>query len=80
MIQKNKTKETITPVLMPASLMSQISGIGENTLRKLMDSGEIEYLPVGNRRLLCLEAIYDYYQRHKTPVKVTILPLADLND
>lgn len=45
-----------------------------------MDSGEIEYLPVGNRRLLCLEAIYDYYQRHKTPVKVTILPLADLND
>lgn len=80
MIQKNKTKETITPVLMPASLMSQISGIGENTLRKLMDRREIEYLQVGNHRLLCMEAIYDYYQRHKTPVEVTILPLADLND
>lgn len=80
MTQKNKTKEPIIPVLMPAKLMSKISGIGENTLRKLMDSGEIEYLPVGNRRLLCLEAIYDYYQRYKTPVEVTILPLADLND
>lgn len=80
MTQKNKTKEPIIPVLMPAKLMSKISGIGENTLRKLMDRREIEYLQVGNRRLLCMEAIYDYYQRYKTPVKVAILPLADLND
>lgn len=80
MTQKNKTKEPIIPVLMPAKLMSKISGIGENTLRKLMDQREIEYLQVGNRRLLCMEAIYDYYQRHKTPVEVTILPLADFND
>lgn len=80
MTQKNKTKEPVIPVLMPAKLMSQISGIGENTLRKLMDRREIEYLQVGNHRLLCMEAIYDYYQRHKTPVEVTILPLADFND
>ena len=80
MTQKNKTKEPIIPVLMPAKLISKISGIGENTLRKLMDRREIEYLQVGNHRLLCMEAIYDYYQRHKTPVEVTILPLADLND
>ena len=45
-----------------------------------MDRREIEYLQVGNRRLLCMEAIYDYYQRYKTPVEVTILPLADFND
>lgn len=45
-----------------------------------MDRREIEYLQVGNHRLLCMEAIYDYYQRHKTPVEVTILPLADFND
>ena len=80
MTQKNKTKEPIISVLMPAKLMSKISGIGENTLRKLMDRREIEYLQVGNRRLLCMEAIYDYYQRYKTPVEVTILPLADFND
>lgn len=80
MTQKNKTKEPIIPVLMPAKLMSKISGIGENTLRKLMDRREIEYLQIGNHRLLCMEAIYDYYQRHKTSVEVTILPLADFND
>ena len=80
MTQKNNTKVPIIPVLMPAKLMSKISGIGENTLRKLMDRREIEYLQVGNHRLLCMEAIYDYYQRHKTPVEVTILPLADFND
>ena len=43
-------KETTTPA-MPAlpmlktvEQMSRISGIGENKLRELMDSGELEYI------------------------------------
>ena len=33
-----------------------------------MDEGELEYLLVGNHRLLRVEAILDYYERHKTPI------------
>lgn len=62
---KNSNAAQPTPMLMPPDLMSKICGIGENRLRALMDAGELEYLPVGNRRLLCAQAIWDYYQRKK---------------
>lgn len=57
------------PILKTAAQMAQISGIGENRLRELMDNGELEFLPVGNRRLLTIEAVQDYYARHKVPVR-----------
>lgn len=57
------------PILVPAELMSKISGIGENTLRRLMDLSEIDYLQIGRRRLLHVEAVLDYYHRHKTSAK-----------
>lgn len=68
------TKQTKKPVhsgntmLMTAKEMSVVSGIGENTIRKLMECGELEYLQIGSHRLLCPDAIWDYYERHKTPV------------
>ena len=45
--------------------MSLISGIGENTLRLLLENGEIDYIPVGNRRLIADTAIWDWYERNK---------------
>ena len=42
----------LLPMLMPASMMAKVSGIGEATLRTLMAQGEIEYLQIGNHRLL----------------------------
>lgn len=45
--------------------MSKISGIGENKLRELMDSGELEYIQNGNRRLIADSAIWDWYERAK---------------
>lgn len=64
-------KETTTPA-MPAlpmlktvEQMSRISGIGENKLRELMDSGELEYIQNGNRRLIADSAIWDWYERAK---------------
>lgn len=50
--------------------MSKISGIGEHKLRELMDTGEIEFVQNGNRRLLCENAIWDWYNRNKVPVRV----------
>jgi len=51
--------------------MSRISGIGENKLRELMDNGELEYLQIGNRRLIADTAIWDWYDRAKKAVKPT---------
>ena len=45
------------------------SGIGENKLRELMDSGELEYIQNGNRRLIADAAIWDWYHRAKTTAK-----------
>ena len=50
-------------------LLDLISGIGENKLRELMDSGEIEYVQNGNRRLLAEAAIWDWYERHKIAIR-----------
>mgnify|MGYP006070455917 FL=1 len=63
------TSKIQIPMLTTAKEMSIHCGIGENTLRKLMENRGIEFLQIGNRRLLCEDAIWDYYRRHKTPVK-----------
>lgn len=49
--------------------MSKVSGIGENKLRELMDSGELEYIQNGNRRLIADAAIWDWYHRAKKTAK-----------
>ena len=56
---------TLLPMLKTVEQMSRISGIGENRLRELMDSGELEYIQNGNRRLLADAAIWDWYERAK---------------
>lgn len=64
-------KETTNPAMPMFSMlktveqMSKISGIGENKLRELMDSGELEFIQNGNRRLIADAAIWDWYERAK---------------
>ena len=58
----------VLPMLKTIEQMSRISGIGENKLRELMDSGELEYIQNGNRRLLADAAIWDWYERAKRKV------------
>jgi hypothetical protein len=53
------------PMLKTVEQMNKISGLGENKLRELMDSGEIEFVQNGNRRLLADAAIWDWYERNK---------------
>ncbi|MCQ5089455.1 helix-turn-helix domain-containing protein [Ruthenibacterium lactatiformans] len=53
------------PMLKTVEQMSRISGIGENKLRELMDSGELEYIQNGNRRLIADSAIWEWYHRAK---------------
>lgn len=69
MAKNTKTEaKTDRPLLMTAHQMSKICGIGENTLRRLMDAGELEYLQVGSHRLLAEKAIWNYYERNKVRV------------
>ena len=56
------------PILMSAAQMAKVSGIGENTLRRLMADNQIEYLQIGSHRLLAVEAIWEYYNRNKKPI------------
>lgn len=63
--KKSKKSKKIVPLLKSVELMSKISGIGENLLRQLMNEGKLEYLQIGNRRLLKEEAILAYYERNK---------------
>lgn len=75
MAKKATKKDTpeFFPMLMPASTMSRVSGIGEATLRTLMAKGEIEYLEIGTHKLLCVNAIWDYYERRKIRVRPAAL-------
>ena len=68
MARKKETAD-ILPMLKTVEQMSRISGIGENKLRELMDNGELEYIPNGNRRLIADTAIWDWYNRAKVTVK-----------
>ena len=70
MAKKETSNPTVPvlPMLKTVEQMSRISGIGENKLRELMDSGELEYIQNGNRRLLADAAIWDWYERAKRKV------------
>ena len=71
MAKKETSNPTVPvlPMLKTVEQMSRISGIGENKLRELMDSGELEYIQNGNRRLIADAAIWDWYHRAKTKAK-----------
>jgi excisionase family DNA binding protein len=59
------SKPESLPLLKTVEQMSKISGLGENKFRELMDKGEIDYISVGNRRLLSDESVWDWYERNK---------------
>ena len=71
MAKKETTSQAapMLPMLKTVEQMSKVSGIGENKLRELMDSGELEYIQNGNRRLIADSAIWDWYNRAKTAAK-----------
>ena len=71
MAKKETTSQAapMLPMLKTVEQMSKVSGIGENKLRELMDSGELEYIQNGNRRLIADSAICDWYHRAKTAAK-----------
>ncbi|MFR4088288.1 MAG: DNA-binding protein [Dysosmobacter sp.] len=63
-----KKKTEVFPLFLTPEQASKVSGIGVNRIRQLMDEGQLEYLPVGNRRLTTVQALLDYYDRAKVPI------------
>ena len=55
--KKNPTAPISEKMLLTAKEMSKVSGIGENTLRHLMDIGELEYIQVGSHRRIRLKRV-----------------------
>ena len=76
MAKKETASQTapLLPMLKTVEQMSKVSGIGENKLRELMDSGELEYIQNGNRRLIADTAIWDWY--HLSLIHIFIEDLA----
>lgn len=63
---RKEVKADVLPMLKTVEQMSRVSGVGENKLRELMDTGELEFVQNGNRRLIADSAIWDWYNRVKT--------------
>ena len=63
-----KTTEFTYPLFLTPEQAAKVSGLGVNRVRQLMDDRQLEYLPVGNRRLTTVAALRDYYCRAKIPV------------
>lgn len=63
-----KVAETTRPLFLTPEQAAKVSGLGVNRVRQLMDEHQLEYLPVGNRRLTTAAALLDYYRRAKVPV------------
>ena len=49
--------------------LSKVDALTEEEFAELMDSGELEYIQNGNRRLIADAAIWDWYHRAKTTAK-----------
>ena len=65
MVKKKDESAALLPMLKTVEQMSRISGLGENKLRELIDNGELEFVPNGNRRLIADSAVWDWYERAK---------------
>ena len=63
----SKKKREDLPLFLSPNQAAQLSGLGVNRIRQLMEDGQMEYLPVGNRRLTTVQALLDYYKRAKVP-------------
>jgi hypothetical protein len=59
------SQQSHTSLFMTIEQASKFSGIGENTLRDIANARKIDYLQVGNRKLLTVDAFLDFYERNK---------------
>lgn len=69
---KDKKTGKIIPMFKTVELMAKHSGIGENTLRILMDSRQLDFIQIGNKRLIADEAMWTWYQRTKVPANMEV--------
>ncbi len=67
-----REKQEQLPLFLTPELAGKVSGLGVNRIRHLMESGLLEYLPVGCRRLTTIQALWDYYGRAKVAAKLEV--------
>lgn len=64
-MQETHKASAAYPLLKTIHQMSQVSGLGEEKLRRMIRDGEIDYVCNGNRYLLAEKAIWAWYERNK---------------
>lgn len=65
----NREKTAIQPMFKTVTQMAEISGIGREALRRMINQHEIDYVQIGSRRLLSDTAMWDWYERNKKLAK-----------
>lgn len=60
-----KNKIAAEPLFLTPEQAARRSGIGINTIRKLMESGELGHITIGNRKLTSLWDLREFYERSK---------------
>ena len=63
-----RNKIAVDPLFLTPEQAARRSGIGVNTIRRLMESGELGHITIGNRKLTSLWDLREFYERSKTPV------------
>ena len=62
-------KDKNLPLFLTLSQAAAVSGIGVNKLRQLADDGELDYIPIGNRKLVTLDGLMAWYESNKVCAK-----------
>lgn len=65
----SNTTETPYPMFKTVTQMAEISGIGREALRRMVNENEIDYVQIGNRRLITEKALVEWYERNKVTAK-----------
>lgn len=67
---KSKKDLKIVPMFKTVEMMAKFSGVGENTLRTLMETRKLDFIQIGNKRLIADEALWAWYQRNKVAANI----------
>lgn len=62
-----KIKNAVDPLFLTPEQAARRSGIGVNRIRRLMESGELGHITIGNRKLTSLWDLREFYERSKKP-------------
>ena len=57
------------PIAVSPNEAARLAGVGRTTLYAALAKGDLRSIKIGTRRLILIEAIYEWLAQHETPSK-----------